>query len=388
MPCACSRDEHAEETHEAFDAITLSLGGAGSAARSSSFASKTAVLHYEPATPLKPTHIVLDLDIDIPTKTLVASVSTTVVSTTAGARTLRLNAEHFDSISSVSFTDLDGALLNSHFSYDGHIIEVVLSSPCLAVGATAICVVSYIVVNPISGLFFSNAQGGTRYVVSDHETERARYWLPCIDHPCVRTTLLFNITAAAGLTVLANGAFVSETPVDDGRAVTTWQMGQITPAYLLCFIVGDFLKAPGGVHNGKEVAFFAPNGGHVKYSKENLIDTFGLTKDMIIWLEKRVGVEIPWPKYYTFACAEISGAMENSSLVSFDESAIVNDVDKDERQWNVMCTTLHEMVHTFFGDAVVCRDFSYSFLKESFAKFIEVGMCHRFKTTCFRLHVA
>jgi aminopeptidase N len=382
MPCACSRDEHAEQFRTDID-TQLALDVGESAPNDSGFASKTAVVHYEPATPLKPVHLVLDLDFDIPTKTLVATVSTTVIATVDGARTLRLNAERFDSVTAVRFSDAAaaaGATLPSVFTYDGHVIDAVLAAPGLAVGATACCVVEYTVVDPVTGLFFSQTGDGTNYVVSDHETERARYWLPCIDHPSVRTTLLFNITAAAGLTVLANGALVSETPSQGARRVTSWKMDQITPSYLLCVAVGDFLKCPGGLHAGKEVAFFAPNGGHYRYTPANLVDTFGLTADMMAWLEKRVGVPIPWPKYFTFAVGEIGGAMENSSLVSFDESAIVDDRDSGERQWGVMCTTLHELVHTFFGNAVVCRDFGFSFMKESFAKFMEVT-CPKFHRT-------
>lgn len=48
------------------------------------------------------------------------------------------------------------------------------------------------------------------YALSDHETEKARYWLPCIDLPTVRTTAEFRLTVRAGHAAFANGVKVSE----------------------------------------------------------------------------------------------------------------------------------------------------------------------------------
>ena len=42
-----------------------------------------------------------------------------------------------------------------------------------------------------------------------------------------------------------------------------------------------------------------------------------------------------------------------------------------ERGWIVDLVNVHEMAHTYFGNAVVMRDFAHAWLKESFAEFIE-----------------
>lgn len=48
------------------------------------------------------------------------------------------------------------------------------------------------------------------YALSDHETEKARYWLPCIDLPTVRTTAEFHLTTQAAHRAFANGVKRSE----------------------------------------------------------------------------------------------------------------------------------------------------------------------------------
>jgi aminopeptidase N len=100
------------------------------------------------------------------------------------------------------------------------------------------------------------AEGEPVYALSDHETEKARYWLPCIDLPSVRTTAAFHLTTRNGHVAFANGVKTSEAPLpleqqDDGgidgggvegawagkRTLTVWRMDFPCPSYLLCVAV-------------------------------------------------------------------------------------------------------------------------------------------------------
>lgn len=282
-----------------------------------------------------------------------------------GAKTLHLNAEDFEEIS-VSSPDDE----HLSFTYDGHVVQVVFSIPLVKDQAVSVCV-NYAVVDPIDGLVFSRGKDG-HFVVSDHETERARYWLPVVDHPSVRTTLSFTLRTpgADQLTVLANGYLTSEDIDADGVKVTKWEMKQITPSYLICVAIGKFLVAEGGEHRGKKISYFAPLGGRRLYTVEDLALTFGRTKEMIEFMENKVSFELPWPKYYQWSCGEVGGAMENSSLVSYDEWYMLDERSMSERAHRVDSTVVHELAHTWFGDTVVCSDFCHSFLKESFATLI------------------
>ena len=104
--------------------------------------------------------------------------------------------------------------------------------------------------------------------------------------------------------------------------------------------------------------------------------TFGRTKEMIEFMEKKVHFELPWPKYFQVCCGFAGGAMENSSLVYFDEWYLLDERSAPERAHRVDSTVVHELAHTWFGDTVVCADFCHSFLKESFATFISAEWYH------------
>lgn len=72
--------------------------------------------------------------------------------------------------------------------YDGEVIHLLWEEP-FGPNEERIVKFSYTVLEPIDGLFFSTPDEGypkrPTYVIADHETERARYWLPCVDYPAV-----------------------------------------------------------------------------------------------------------------------------------------------------------------------------------------------------------
>jgi aminopeptidase N len=52
---------------------------------------------------------------------------------------------------------------------------------------------------------------------------RARYWLPTVDFPTVRTSLKWKITAPEQYTSLANGTLTNE-KVENGLKTTEWEL--------------------------------------------------------------------------------------------------------------------------------------------------------------------
>eukprot|EP00178_Gracilaria_changii_P009016 TRINITY_DN2678_c0_g1_i1.p1 TRINITY_DN2678_c0_g1~~TRINITY_DN2678_c0_g1_i1.p1 ORF type:complete len:890 (-),score=120.19 TRINITY_DN2678_c0_g1_i1:1446-4115(-) len=334
------------------------------------FAGSYATPHYQPRLPLRPTHLDLGLRFSIPERTVHGSVTHSLVSQWHGAHVVTLHAEDFEQ---VHVTSPEDDMLS--FSYDGHLIQAVFSYP-LPKDEKVSIVVSYKVVDPIDGLLFSRENEGY-WVVSDHETERARYWLPVVDHPSVRTTLSFKLLTPAeeNLTALANGELVSE-KTEGTDNVSCWEMKQITPSYLICIAIGRFVVACGGEQHGKPIKFYGVKGGRHPYTEEDLAFTFGRTKEMITFMENKVQFELPWPKYYQFCVGDVGGAMENSSLVSYDEWYMLDERSSSERAHRVDSTVVHELAHTWFGDTVVCSDFCHSFLKESFATLISAEWYH------------
>ncbi|NOY24251.1 MAG: hypothetical protein GXP62_00095 [Oligoflexia bacterium] len=324
------------------------------------FSSDQAPTWYAPDLPLEPVHIDIQARLYFDQRALDGIVRTDLRATRDGAATVVLDGVNLD-IHEVE--DIDGEPLV--WRYDGKHLTVTWTHACAA-GEQRRLVVRYRVQDPLTGLKFGPPDGPP-WAGTDHETERARYWLPCVDHPSVRPTVAVHLRGPAAYTYLSAGALVAEDSHDDGTKTLSWRLDHPCPSYLLCFFAGQLVQAEGGEHDGKPVRFYAPP----PFSAADLKRTFGRTTEFLGWITAKLGRPLPWPKYYQFAAPGIGGAMENISLVSWDDAWVMDPRLHQELGWLVDLINVHEMSHTWFGDSVVCRDFAHSWLKESWATYIE-----------------
>ncbi|MEM9069958.1 MAG: M1 family aminopeptidase [Myxococcota bacterium] len=327
------------------------------------FASPLAEPQYAPELRLEPVHLVLDFQVDLDANTLAGSVTHTIRCNSAGATELSLHG--------LELTDLRVAEDNLDWTYDGSALALTWKKP-FEEGETRTVTVHYRVEQPRSGLFFSKptdaAPDAPLFAVTDHETERARHWLCTVDLPAVRPTLEIRLRAKADLVILANGRLAGEENHGDGTKTATWVLDAPCPSYLTCFAIGDFVRWDGGEVDGAPVAAFAPRS---KFQKEHLERAFRRTADMLAWLPKQLGEPYPYPKYFQFAVPGIGGAMENISLVSWDDRFLLDEALETEERQLLDVINVHEMAHTWFGDHIVCRDYAHAWLKESWATYIE-----------------
>jgi aminopeptidase N len=321
--------------------------------------------HYAPDLALEPEHYAIDVTLDLKAETAKLALVHTIKCNTAGARQLRLDGIDFLDL---KVTGLAGQDVTS--SYDGRHIDITWKNG-FAKGETRQVSLTYRVEKPATGLFFMQptkaAPNKGLYAATDHETERARYWLACIDFPNVRTHLDIKLTADAKLTALANGTMMGETANKDGTKTTHWQLKERCPSYLICFAVGDFVRCDDGKHGDIQLSYFTTK----DFTADDLKRAFGRTGQMLSWMEKRLGVPFPYPKYYQFALPYFSGAMENISLVSWTDWFVLDERAAKERTWVTDQVNVHEMAHSYFGDLIGCRDFSHVWLKESWATYME-----------------
>ncbi|MCB9895276.1 MAG: hypothetical protein H6839_12560 [Planctomycetes bacterium] len=321
--------------------------------------------HYPPDIELEPMHLDIALRVDVEHRSAEGIVTSTVHAHHDGPTAIKLHAVDFEDL---DVRDADGKKLA--WSYDGKQISAEWAEPFKA-GEQRKLVVHYKVVKPVTGLFFSAPgkeypNAGT-WAATDHETERARHWLPCIDLPNVRTTLSFHLTALKSYSILANGALVKEEEHEDGTKTAHYELKQRCPSYLVCFALGDFTRCDDGEHKGKPIAYFAEK----SRSAEDLKRSFGRTGMMLDWMTRKLDDEFPFPKYFQFALPGIGGAMENISLVSWDGMFVLDETMALEWTWQVDQINLHEMAHSWFGDHIVCRDYAHAWLKESWAVYME-----------------
>jgi len=330
------------------------------------FALPGARFHYAPDTRLLPIHVTINLQVEIEKEKAYGFVEYDIQAQVDGVRHLELDAVE---LRQLRVETPAGDELQSY--YNGRKLFLEWKQPFQA-GEQRKIVIHYQVDHPATGLDFSYPNQKTPeaplFAVTDNETERARYWFPCVDAPNIRPTVEFFLRAPAELTILANGKLVEEKTHSDGTKTAHWRLDHPCPSYLTCFAIGDFTSYQDSSVDSIPVAYYAPK----EFSPENLKLTFDNTPRMLQWLQEKLGQTYPFPKYYQFAARGIGGAMENISLVSWDDRFILTPDLKPEWKPLIDAINLHEMAHSYFGDAVVSYDFAHAWLKESWATYMEV----------------
>ncbi|KAL2917678.1 hypothetical protein HK105_202551 [Polyrhizophydium stewartii] len=342
-------------------------------AASGDFVPASTLSKYAPNMVIEPVHLDMALDFHLEAKTLHAVVEQTFVNPhdansnpgdPSVLRTLRLDA--------IGFLDLEVTGAGVTHRYDGQSITLSWSTP-FGPNEKRVVRFKYTIEKPISGLYFDVPDEHYKgfpdrmlHVITDHESERARYWLPVVDFPAVRTTLSFEITAPQQFQAVANGALVGETVNAQGLKTTKYKLDTPCPSYLICLAVGDFVSIDDEPVDGMPIKYLAPKG----YNPEDLKRALGRTPAMIRWIEKKLDYKFPWPKYFQIFSRAIGGAMENISLVTWLDRYIPDELLHQELVLNIDDTNMHEMAHTYFGDLIVIRHFEHIWLKESWATYV------------------
>jgi aminopeptidase N len=209
---------------------------------------------------------------------------------------------------------------------------------------------------PTDGLYFKRNKFGDRTVFADNWPDRARHWLPSVDHPSDKAKVEFFITAPARYDVVANGELVETTSRQDGTRLTHWREQVPVPVYCMVFGATEFSIVNAGASAGTNL-------WHYLYPKdrERGLRDHGRALRILEFYTNLVG---PYP-YEKLALVESStrfGGMENSSNIFFDEDAY-------DGSGHLEGTVAHEVAHQWFGDSVTESDWHHLWLSEGFATY-------------------
>ncbi len=229
-----------------------------------------------------------------------------------------------------------------------------LSSPS-RVGEERVFIISY-AGTPADGLIVSRNRHGNRTFFGDNWPNRARNWLPTIDHPADKATCEFVIRAPAGYQVIANGLLVEETDLPGGMRLTHWKTEAPLPTKVMVFGAARFaVRHEGEYQNVPIQTWVYPE------DRDAGFYDFGVATDMLAFFEQRIG-PFPYEKLANVQSKTRYGGMENAGAIFYNENAITG-----ERTNEV--TVAHEIAHQWFGDSVTEADWPHIWLSEGFATY-------------------
>jgi len=212
---------------------------------------------------------------------------------------------------------------------------------------------------PAAGLKVANNKHGDRTFFSDNWPDKARNWLPTVDHPYDKATSEMIVTAPAHYQVISNGLLVEETDLPGGRRRTYWRQSVPIAPWLYVLGVARFAVQHVDTFQGKAIQTWV----YAQDREAGFHDFAVPTRDVLEFYSSKVG-PFSYEKLANVQSNSVSGGMEAASAIFYSEGSVVG--DRNVRWRNVV---IHEIAHQWFGNAVTESDWDDVWLSEGFATY-------------------
>ena len=255
----------------------------------------------------------------------------------------------------VSSVTASGVALN--YTHDGDLLTIRLAEPGRARQRIDLTV-EYSGA-PAAGLRIGPNKYGDRTFFSDNWPNRARDWLPTIDHVYEKAMNEFVVTAPGHYQVVSNGVLVEETDLGNGARLTHWKQSVPISPWLYVLGVARFAVQNVGDFEGKPIQTWV----YAQDRDAGFYDFAVPTKQVLAFYDEHVG-PFAYEKLANVTSPATGGGMEAASAVMYSENSVTG--DRSVRWRNVV---IHEIAHQWFGNAVTEGDWDHVWLSEGFATY-------------------
>jgi aminopeptidase N len=235
---------------------------------------------------------------------------------------------------------------------------------------------------PADGLRMGVNKYNERGFFSWNWPDKAREWLPMIDHPSDKATSEFLITAPDKYAVVANGLRQSEVSLGDGRKRTHWKQGVPIASWLNAIGVAQFAVHHGGFVKGVELQTWV-----ARQELDSGVARFEATsKRALEFFSERIG-PYSYEKLANVTAPFGGGATEHATVIFYGDGGTRSGAAPPQPQQAAAGrgrgggaapppgsggVIAHEIAHQWFGNSVTESDWDDAWLSEGFATYFTV----------------
>ncbi len=212
---------------------------------------------------------------------------------------------------------------------------------------------------PETGLIIGDNMHGDRTFFSDNWPNKARNWLPLVDHPYDKATSNFIIYAPNHYQVISNGLLVEETNIDKETKKTHWRQSVPISCWLYAVGVAEFAVDYVDYFDGKSIQTWV-----YKQDRDKGFYDFKIpTKHTLEFFSDYVG-PFAYEKLANVQSNSVKGGMESATAIFYSDISVTG--ERTTRWRNVI---IHEVAHQWFGNCVTEYDWDDVWLSEGFATY-------------------
>ena len=212
---------------------------------------------------------------------------------------------------------------------------------------------------PAAGLVPGPNAYGDRTFFSDNWPNRARNWLPTIDHPYDKSMNEMLVTAPAHYQVVSNGLLIEQTDRGDGTRMSHWKNSVPIATWLYVLGVAEFAVQQVDDFDGRAIQTWV----YQQDRDAGFYDFAVPTKAAMEFYDEYVG-PYAYEKLANITSPVTGGGMEAASAIMYHETSVTG--ERSVRWRNVI---IHEVAHQWFGNAVSASDWDDVWLSEGFATY-------------------
>lgn len=209
---------------------------------------------------------------------------------------------------------------------------------------------------PIDGLIIGTNKYGDRTFFGDNWPDRARHWLPTVDHPSDKAICEFIVTAPDHYQVVGCGALVEETNLPGNTRLTHWRSEVPMATKVMVVGVARFAVQYVDEYQGTSIQSWV-----YPQDREAGFYDYALAERILAFFEGHIG-PYPYAKLANVQAKTRFGGMENASNIFYREASVTG-TRQSER------LIAHEIAHQWFGNSVTEADWPHVWLSEGFATY-------------------
>ncbi|HEN21009.1 MAG TPA: M1 family peptidase, partial [Desulfobacteraceae bacterium] len=209
---------------------------------------------------------------------------------------------------------------------------------------------------PADGLIITDNRHGDRTFFADNWPDRARNWIPCIDHPSDKAFVDFIVFAPGKYRVVSNGYLYEESILKNGMKITHWKEEVSIPTRVMVIGVAQFAVRLAGKALGTDIwTYVFPEDREAGFSD------YSIALDPFTWYSEKIG-PYAYEKLANVQSKTMFGGMENAGCIFYHEASVTG-------KGRVEGLIAHEIAHQWFGNSLTEKDWHHLWLSEGFATY-------------------